>query len=106
LINGHAPILAVLHSTLKKPTYHFKLENWWLQEEDFQETAMKAWRNSESQAFHTRTTHLAGALKVWRKNRRPLKNQLREIEQRIIEIQEMPIQGQDHNEEHKLIDYE
>jgi exonuclease III len=48
LQGDHAPILAILHSKYKKPTYHFKFENWWLLEDDFQETAMKAWKVTQS----------------------------------------------------------
>jgi hypothetical protein len=95
--------MAVLHSKFKKPTYHFKFENWWLLEEDFQETAMKAWKTSQNQPFTSRTKHLAGALKVWRRKKKPLQNQLHDIEQKINEIQEKPIQEQDHTEEEKLI---
>jgi exonuclease III len=32
LQGDHAPVMAVLHSKFKKPTYHFKFENWWLLE--------------------------------------------------------------------------
>jgi hypothetical protein len=103
LQGDHAPVMAVLHSKFKKPTYHFKFENWWLLEEDFQETAMKAWKTSQNQPFTSRTKHLAGALKVWRRKKKPLQNQLHDIEQKINEIQEKPIQEQDHTEEEKLI---
>jgi hypothetical protein len=103
LQGDHAPVMAVLHSKFKKPTYYFKFENWWLLEDDFQETAMQARNTSKNQPFTTRTKHHAGALKNWRKKKKPLQNQLNDIEQKIKEIQEKPIQEQDHNEEEKLI---
>jgi hypothetical protein len=58
LQGDHAPVMAILHSKFKKPTYHFKFENWWLLEDDFQETAMNAWETSHKQSFTIRTRHL------------------------------------------------
>jgi hypothetical protein len=41
-------------------------------------------------------------LKSWRKKKKPLQNQLNDIEEKIKEIQEKPFQEQDHNAEEKL----
>lgn len=102
LQGDHAPIMAVLHSKFKKPTYHFKFENWWLLEDDFQGTAKQAWEATHNYQFTARTRYLTGALKSWRKKKKPLQNQLNDIEEKIKEIQEKPFQEQDHNAEEKL----
>jgi hypothetical protein len=102
LQGDHAPVMAILHSKFKKPTYHFKLENWWLLEDDFQETVMNAWETSHKQSFTIRTMHITGVLKRWMVKKKPLQNQLKDIEEKIQEIQVRPFHEQDHNEEEKL----
>jgi hypothetical protein len=53
-----------------KTRSHFKFENWWLKEEDFQSYAKNSWRNSVGKSFHHRNNHLANSLKVWCKKKK------------------------------------
>lgn len=94
--SDHAPILTVLHSKYKKPSYTFKFENWWLLEDDFHDTAMKAWYNSVNQSFHVRTRHLTGSLRVWSRKKKALQDQITRIEKQIQEVQLQPPGMRDH----------
>lgn len=103
LSSDHAPILTILHSNYKKLTYHFKFENWWLSEEDFQETAIKAWSTSINQPFCVRTKHMAGSLRSWSKKKKPLQHKIRELESEIEKTQCIPPDQRNHCKEGMLV---
>jgi hypothetical protein len=71
-LSDHAPILISTHSQFRRPKLHFKFENWWTFEEDFQGIAKNAWVSSVNKPFHARTANLAGTLKRWCKKKKPL----------------------------------
>jgi hypothetical protein len=78
-LSDHALILISTDSQFRKPKLHFKFENWWTFEEDFQRTAKNAWASLFNKSFHARTTNLAGTLKRWCKKKKPLQQQLNSI---------------------------
>ncbi|KAJ1296855.1 hypothetical protein BS78_01G334300 [Paspalum vaginatum] len=102
LYNDHAPILTIMESSNPKPKRRFRFENWWLTEEDFHETAAQAWSQTATKPFHLRTRNLATSLKTWIKKKKPLNQQLAEIEQELSQIQQNPPHLIDHTKEESL----
>jgi hypothetical protein len=96
-LSDHAPILISTDSQFRKPKLHFKFENWWTFEEDFQRTTKNAWASLFNKSFYARTTNLAGTLKRWCKKEKPLQQQLDSIQNQIKEIQMKPVERQDHS---------
>jgi len=103
LYSDHTPILAILNPNRPKPKRRFRFQNWWLTENDFHETAAQAWAQSKNQPFHNRTKALASNLKKWVKKKKPLNQQLEEIEQHIAQIQENQPDHIDHATEQNLV---
>jgi hypothetical protein len=103
IIGDHAPILVSTESQFCRPKLHFKFENWWTFEDDFQGIAKNAWTSTINKPFHARTTNLAGTSKRWCKNKKPRQQQLDAIQDQIHTIQVKPIQDQDHSMEATLI---
>jgi hypothetical protein len=103
-LSDHAPILITTESQVRRPKLNFKFENWWTFEEDFQGIAKNAWVSSVNKPFHARTTNLAGTLKKWCKKKKPIQQQLDDIQGQIKNIQMQPVQLQDHSLEVNLID--
>jgi hypothetical protein len=101
-ISDHAAILLSTDGPVKKIKSTFKFENWWLKENDFQNQAKTAWNNSKNKTFWNRTKHLAGQLKIWCRKRKPLQEELDNIQEQIKEIQMQPLEKQDHNKEASL----
>jgi hypothetical protein len=68
---------------------------------------MQAWKHSVSPPFTRRTKDLAGSLKAWSKKKKPLQDQVNQLEKEIEQIQMAPPEEQDHNKEGQLTkDYE
>ena len=86
LYSDHAPILAIMESSNPKPRRRFRFANWWLTEVDFHETATQAWAQTTAKPFHLRTKILAASLKTWAKKKKPLNQQLTEIEQELFQV--------------------
>jgi hypothetical protein len=103
IIGDHAPILVSTESQFRRPKLHFKFENWWTFEDDFQGIAKNAWTSSINKPFHARTTNLAGTLKRWCKKKKPIQQQLDTLQDQINAIQIKPIHDQDHATEATLI---
>jgi hypothetical protein len=78
--SDHAPILALLESSRPKTKKPFCFENWWLLENDFQDIAKLSWHKSISRPFHQKVSYLVADLKVWRKSKPKLSDQLQIIE--------------------------
>jgi hypothetical protein len=72
-------------------------------EDDYQHTAKSAWVSSAHKPFHARTTNLAGTLKKWCKKKKPIQQQLDEVQDQINKIQMQPVPLQDHSLEVNLI---
>lgn len=104
MYSDHAPILTITQPTTIKTKKPFKFENWWLFENDFQDTAQVAWSNSSSKPFHCRTSNLAGTLKKWSRSKKPLQQQLDSIHEELVAVQSTPFHLQDHNKEAGLIE--
>ncbi|GJN25112.1 hypothetical protein PR202_gb12899 [Eleusine coracana subsp. coracana] len=102
LYSDHSPILAVLNSSSRKPRKPFRFENWWLLEPDFQSMAKSSWQKSNSSSFTNKTKNLATDLKVWRKKKKPLHQQLQEIEHKIQQGQNKPPHEQNYNRQATL----
>ena len=101
-ISDHAAILLSTDGPVKKFRRSFKFENWWLKESDFQDYARNAWNSSKNKSFSNRTKHLAGTLKFWCRKKKPLQDELANLEEQIKEIQMRPVEEQDHNKEDLL----
>jgi hypothetical protein len=94
--SDHAPILLSTGSKFKRPRLSFKFENWWPLEEDYQSVPKNDWASTTTKPFHVRTNHLAGTLKVWCKKKRPLQQQLDQLQNQINDIQMQPLDQHDH----------
>jgi hypothetical protein len=82
--SDHALILVVLDTNRNKTKKKFRFENWWLLEQDFQQVAKESWQKSHSCTFHQKTKFLATNLKIWRKTKPKLTDQLETIEQQSL----------------------
>ena len=102
-LSDHAPILISTDSQFRRPKLHFKFENWWTFEEDFQGIAKNAWDSSVNRPFNVRTNNLAGTLKRWCKKKKPLQHQLDCIQDQINEIQMKPVHLQDYSLQASLV---
>ena len=103
IVSDHAPILISTDGSFVKPKQTFKFENWWLMEKDFSSFAKSAWNNARAGSFVAKTSSLAGALKTWCRKKKPFQQELQELESSIKQIQELPINQQDHALENSLI---
>ena len=103
LYSDHAPILAVLNPSCPRPRKRFKFQNWWLSEKDFQEVASHAWNQTTGKHFHQRSRYLASSLTKWVKKKKPLTQQLNDIENELSIIQQDPPHLIDHAKEEILI---
>ena len=102
-ISDHAPILLSTDGTISRTKRTFKFENWWLKEDDFNQHAKGIWAKTTSKPFSQRTNHLAQALRIWCRKKKPLQQELNEIEDQIKEIQERQLPDQDHVLESSLV---
>lgn len=103
IMSDHAPILISTDGTYKQPRKNFKFENWWLMEDDFQDHAKSVWNNSANRPFSARTNYLAGALKRWCRKKKPIQQEINQLEEQIKNIQMKSPQDQDHAHEAALI---
>jgi hypothetical protein len=103
MFSDHAPILISTESQFRKPKRTFKFENWWTYEEDYHTIAKSTWVSSSHRLFHVRTTNLSGSLRKWCRKKKPLAQQLDEIQESINNIQMQPPHLQDHAREASLI---
>ena len=87
LYSGHAPILAILEPKTRIPKKPFRFENWWLLERDFQQVAQSSWIKSNQRNFHARTRVMAKDLKIWSKKKKPIHEQLSQIEETLLQHQ-------------------
>ena len=102
LYSDHAPILAILESKPTPKPKPFRFENWWLLEEDFQTTANASWSKTANNSFHTRTNQLAKDLKHWSKAKKPIHQQLDQIEKQLIDLQLAHPSNRNHSKEATL----
>jgi hypothetical protein len=86
-ISDHAPILLSTEGHVRIVKRSFKFENWWLKEQDFQNYAKAAWLKTSSKSFSSRTNNLAGALKIWCRKKKPLQQEITDLEKQIHQIQ-------------------
>jgi hypothetical protein len=103
MFGDHAPILISTESQFHRPKLHFKFENWWTMDDDFQVIAKNAWAITSHKPFHARTTNLTGTLKRWCKKKKPIQQQLDFIQEQINTIQWQAVHTHDHSLEAKLI---
>ena len=103
LYSDHAPILAIMAPNCPKPKRRFKFQNWWLIEDDFHETGMRAWTQADGKPFHLRTRELACTIKKWVRKKKPLNQQLCDIENNLSILQQDPPRLMDHAKEENLI---
>jgi hypothetical protein len=101
-LSDHATILLSTEGPVRKIKKSFKFENRWLKENDFNGYAKKACNVSKNKSFWNRTNDLAGQLKIWCKKKKPLQQELNNLEEQIKAIQMKPTQQQDHTEEASL----
>ena len=92
ILNDHALILVSTDGNFVKPRQTFKFESWWLLEKYFSNFAKSAWNNCTSHSFATKSSSLAGSLKKWCKKKKPLQQELLELESSINQIQQLPFQ--------------
>ena len=96
ILGDHAPILISSEGKLVRPRQSFKFENWWPMEKYFQSFAKNNWISSSLTSFAAKSSSLAGSLKVWCKKKKPLQQELAELESRIKDLQQLPLHQQDH----------
>jgi hypothetical protein len=92
MLSDHAPILVSTESQFHRPKLNFKFENWWTMEDDYQQTTKSAWISSTHKPFHARTSNLAGTLKRWCKKKKPIQQQLDDIQDQINKIHMQPVE--------------
>ncbi|XP_047049162.1 uncharacterized protein LOC124654187 [Lolium rigidum] len=102
-LSDHAAILLSTDGPVRKIKRSFKFENWWLKEQDFQSHAQAVWSTSSKRSFYSRTNHLAGALRIWCRKKKPLQQELNALEEKIKQVQMQPAHLQDHNLETQLV---
>jgi hypothetical protein len=101
--SDRAPILLVLDSNRANVRRPFRFENWWLLEDDFTQVAKNSWLKFASRPFHQKTHYLASDLKIWRKNKPKLSDQLSAIENQLLFHQSRPPDQQNHSIQKELI---
>jgi hypothetical protein len=102
MYSDHAPILLLPTSQRHRPRKPFRFENWWLMEEDFQQTAQQSWHNSASRSLSHKIRFLAADLKKWRAKKPKTSDQLQSIEDQILSQQTLPPSNQNHTLLHSL----
>lgn len=102
-LSDHAAILLSTEGPVRRTKRSFKFENWWLKEQDFQTHAKGAWVSTANKSFSARTNQLAGVLKIWCRKKKPLQQELNNLEEQIRQIQVQPLQSQDHSLEASLV---
>jgi hypothetical protein len=102
-LSDHAAILLSTDGPIRRTKRSFKFENWWLKEQDFQTNAQAVWISTANKSFSARTNHLAGALKIWCKKKKPLQVELNNLEEQIKQIQMQPVENQNHSLEASLV---
>jgi hypothetical protein len=102
LRSDHAPILTLLSSSRQRTNKPFRFENWWLFEQDYEQTAKTSWLRSANRTFQQKTKFLARDLKKWRQRKPKLSYQLLGIEDSILKEQLKPPNEQDFNIQHQL----
>jgi hypothetical protein len=102
-LSDHAAIHLSTDGPIRRIKRSFKFENWWIREQDFQDRAKSAWLYTMNKPFSSRTNHLAGTLKIWCKKKKPLQQELNNLEDQIKQIQMQPQANQDHNLEASLV---
>lgn len=102
-LSDHAAILLSMKGRTCNIKHSFKFENWWLKEQDFLNHASSVWVSSKNKFFSNRINHLAGSLKIWCKKKKPLNEELNNLEEQIKQIQMKPFQDQDHALEASLV---
>jgi hypothetical protein len=72
-----------------KPQKLVCFENWWLLEEDFQETAQQSWRLSTQRSISHKLRFLVADLKKWRAKKPKTRDHLQSIEDQILSQQNL-----------------
>jgi hypothetical protein len=102
LYSDHAPILEILQGSNQQRKKPFRFENGWILENDFQELASKTWQDTQNKLFHSRTSTLAKNLKFWSKKKKPIHEQLSNIEQTLTHLQSLHPSQRNHSKEQTL----
>lgn len=102
MYSDHAPIPLLVCAQWQRPNKPFRFENWWLIEQDFQETAHLSWQHSSNHPFSHKTRFLAADLKKWRKKKPKNSDQLANIEAQILVQQSLHRSNQNHTLQHQL----
>jgi hypothetical protein len=89
-LSNHAAILLSTEGPVSRVKHSFKFENWWIKEQDFQDHAKTAWFSYLNKLFFARTNHLAGILNIWCKRKKPLHQELNNLEEQIKKIRIQP----------------
>lgn len=103
LYSDHAPIIAILNPKNRRPKRSFMFENWWLLEPDFNQHAHSAWLQSVNCHFQRRTTLLERSLTSWSKKKKPLQQQLDQLEEDLLKIQSSPDREHLYFEEKRIV---
>jgi hypothetical protein len=102
MYSNHAPILLLPSSQRQRPKKPFRFENWWLMEEDFQQTAQQSWHISAHRSFSHKIRFLAADLKKWRAKKPKTSDQLQSTEDQILSQQNLHPSNQNHTLLHSL----
>jgi hypothetical protein len=96
MYNDHAPILLLPTSQHQRPKKPFLFENWWLVEEDFQQTAQQSWHLSAHRFISHKIRFLPSDIKKWRSKKPKTRDQLQSIEDQILNQQSLHPSNQNH----------
>ena len=66
-----------------------------LKEKDFNEHAKEIWASSNQKPFCQRTNQLAQALRIWCRKKKPVQQELNELEDQIKQVQDKTMTPQD-----------
>jgi len=104
LYSDHAPILGIMTPTGPKPKRRFKFQNWCLTEDDGKISMRQLCQHGpKRKPFHLHTRDLANTIKKWVRKKKPLNQQLCEIENNLSILQQAPPHLMDHAKEENLI---
>jgi hypothetical protein len=97
MYSDHAPILLIPTSQRQRQRKPFRFENWWLMEDDFQQTAQQSWLHSANRSISHKIRFLAADLKKWRAKKPKTSDQLQSIEDQILSQQALHPSNQNHS---------
>ncbi|KAJ1703007.1 hypothetical protein LUZ63_002786 [Rhynchospora breviuscula] len=101
IFSDHTPIIL---NTDKKLVHakNFRVEHWWLHYDSFRKECAELWDRDLNVAWEVKYKKLVRGIKAWRRKITSPKDKLRQIEEKILEVQSLPPPLQNLKEEISL----